>query len=245
MSRTSFSSALILEFSGSCSEKSTWKGQKIWWGGQSRENLTQHQSGESGRLLKTPQGHTGHICLLAKSWKALAVFRGASLARPCLYSSLMCHLYPPGGYATCPSRYGSSHSVFNYEVDGFGQGHTPSPHPKESQAPGSRQHGGIWRGKRTLLIDLQLLHVHTLPLSPGPQVKRSTILSWFKKAHPRKQIVPKKPGSPPYSPSAAGQRWPLGPPGGAYRWRWRCSPGKRRRFPCLLCSALWKGEAQT
>lgn len=74
--------------------------------------------------------------------------------------------YSPGGVidtsrdnASPPSRFSSSNSVFNYEANGFGQSHWPSSGPKEYEAPESRRPWGIWRGKGTSLMDLELLPV--------------------------------------------------------------------------------------
>lgn len=76
----------------------------------------------------------------------------------CTHSSLTCHLDPSGNYAASLSRFYSSPSVFDDEVNGFGQGHSPSPHPKEHRAPGNGWQGGmgIQRGRETSLADLDL-----------------------------------------------------------------------------------------
>lgn len=91
--------------------------KKYYGSDQSRDNLTQDHSEEIGCFLKKPQWYTGNISLLAKPWKSLGCplisSEEPTLVYPCRSSSLMCHLYPSGDYATSPSSFSSSCFILN------------------------------------------------------------------------------------------------------------------------------------
>lgn len=231
MSPTSFPSALILELSVSFSERGTWKRQKIsWWGSEQRKPHTESIRG-SGHLLKTPQCHTGRSVSLQNHEKLWLSSEELKLVHPCTYSSLMCRLYPSGDYATFPSQHGS---VFNYQINVFGQGLTqPSP----GGISCTREQMAGWNLEREE-ISLKRLHVLTrLICFLAHGSKRSCFRGNFQRLIPEKRL-PEKPWLPPYLPSAAGWQWLSGSAGGACRQPLRCSQGKRRCCHCFLYSAL-------